>query len=371
MAEIVATRSIMLAPEVADSIITTPVAIGPQTAWIQARLLRPTTLAPLAWDASGVAQVAIVVTHDGIEYRLTGRVSGGIRRTRTGGEHAEYILTYEMPWGFFDARGGITRRLGETKVATYTAHLEMILLAGVVTTEATVTSVEAPAPSREFRSSVAFQNASTSREDAGDGVFSYNHTSSGTDPAVFVGVAWGGEPPMPDSTSVTYGGASMAEKWDTEDAVSNYRALAGYTLAGQASGSQAVLSTLASGGLDSHIVGTISVTGVDSGTPTGTAVTARGNSTTPSATVSDTDPDGMVVADIISDQNPAPTGTGHTSQWQNAFGTDFFSEGSTRASSDGADMAWTQTSGVWVEGAIEFKPAAEAPAGTKPMFRGS
>lgn len=67
---------------------------GALTSWLTLRLRRPTTGAPLAWDASTTLRVRLGLLIDGVEHFAEGRTSGGIRLNRFGREAPEYRLGF-------------------------------------------------------------------------------------------------------------------------------------------------------------------------------------------------------------------------------------------------------------------------------------
>src|SRR3990167_5045539 len=155
MADLVLVQPISLKPSVRRW-ASPDVAIDPQTATLTVRLRRPTTLAPLAWDQTGTVRVSIVATLDGVEYRATGQAMGGIRMGPGNQEMSYSLLRYTLPWGFFGARSGTPRRLGEQRQTAFTARVEVERLAGTANTEVDLVSIETPAPANPFRGSVAF-----------------------------------------------------------------------------------------------------------------------------------------------------------------------------------------------------------------------
>jgi len=341
---------------------TAPVAIDPLTSEITLRVSRSTTVTRLTWAADTKVNVALIVFLDGTRYECVGTVSGGIRTRRDGVEANQYVLVWTLPWGFFGARSGTAKRLGETRGGIYTAHVELTLLSGTVAvTDVEVISIEEPAPQVPFRSSVAFDAAALVEEIAGDGVLSTSFTSAGSDRAVFCGISIGAEPPTPTSSSCTYGGTGMTEMWDEPvgSGGSDYRRHAGYRLAGQATGSQTVTSTL-SGALDEHILGIISMTGVDQTTPVGTPVTQVAlTGTTSTVTVSSVGADDLVVDNLNHGAVTPTIGADQTQRYTNTSG-DVQAKGSTQPGSAGGVMSWTHSSTEHLLGAVVFKAAAGA-----------
>src|SRR3989344_3571475 len=132
--------------------------INPQAESLTIKIARPTTATPLDWDENSTMKVNIILEVDGVEYRTTGQATGGIRINRRGQEATHYSLTYKPQWGFFGAREGKTKRLGETG-STYTARAELELLSGNISTDIEMTYTTASAPDVAFHSSVAFDTS--------------------------------------------------------------------------------------------------------------------------------------------------------------------------------------------------------------------
>ena len=126
---------------------TIPITVDAQTSRIVLRLRRPTTAVPVNWDAASSVQTTLVITIDGSEYRGTGSSTGGIQiHPSTFQEIAWYQLMWTPPWGHFNGPQNPTRRLGETAQSSYTAHVELTRLSGVIQTDLDVVSEQAPAP---------------------------------------------------------------------------------------------------------------------------------------------------------------------------------------------------------------------------------
>ena len=330
---------------------------------LMVKISRPTTTNPLAWDESSTMKVNIVLEVDGVEYRASGQVTGGIR-SRNGIESDYYTMTYTPPWGFFGARGGDTKRLGETKTSTYTARVELELLSGSISSDIEMIYDIAPAPDIAFHSSVAFDTASGTTEGDGDGILSVSHTSSGSNRAVFVGAGH-----QDDATDVTatYAGTSMNRQWFDTTNPGKPGTYTGFTLAGQSTEAQTVTVTFTGGSDFSTEIGVISMTGVDQTTPVGTPATAEHlTSTTPSVTVGSVGADDMVVDCLVTDytgtQAAGADQDGRVDQ--NELTWDQYLNCSTQPGSAGGDMSWTLSGGAfqysmgWGLGAIAFKAAA-------------
>ena len=352
------------------NIATIETDIDSQAESLTVRIALPTTASPLAWDESGTMKVNIILEVDGTEYRATGQVTGGIHTNpKTSEESTHYIITYSPPWGFFGARSGDAKRLGETKTGTYTARLELERISGNISTDVEMTYTIASAPAVQFHSSVAFDNVSSAQEIDGDGVLSVSHTSSGSNQAVFVGV--GGFSFNGGSLgAATYAGTGMDEMWDA--VFQTDFSHAGYQLAGQTTGPQTVTSDLVSTDLTGHTIGVISMTGVDQTTPVGTPTATSGTTANPSVTVSDVGADDLVVENFVANANEGPTiGADQDLRYDELDGDTFTlfidAFGSTQLGSDGGVMSWTMGAETWGLGAVAFKPAAEEePASTSP-----
>src|SRR5574343_336123 len=331
MAKLIASRSVTLNNQTRQ-LQSPTVTVDPLTSQIQVRLQRPTTTQPLSWNSNSTIRVSLVFLVDGVEYRCVGQTSGGVRIGKDGAEVPEYVLTYHPTVLFGDAAREYIQtavkdaegysndvpltRLGQTG-STVQGYLLLERIRGTINTVITIAATtEAPAPKIRYKNSVAFDATSTFYETGGDGVVSGSHTSSGSDRAVFAGVAIMSFAANPTSTSVTYGGSGMTEKWDRVFAT--YYGQAGYTLAGQATGAQ-----------------TVTVTGVST--------------------------DGMVVDNVTdSSIGISSIGANQTQRGTHAGAGGFMSgASSTQSGADGGVMSWTiNASGPWDIGAIEFKPVA-------------
>lgn len=385
MAELIASRSVRLTAQ--NPRLQSPtVPLGQLTSSITVKLRRPTTAQPLNWNANSTIRVSLVFLVDGIEYRAVGQVSGGIRLDRNGGEIPEYSLTYNPTVLFGDkARAYILtaipdqdgfyndvplNRLGELG-STVQGYLLLERVRGTINTVITIAATtEAPAPKIRHKNSVAFDASTTGYETGGDGVLSVSHTSTGSDRAVFAGVAVVSFTPILTSASCTYGGSSMEEKWDRGFAT--HYGQTGYILKGQATGAQTVTSTLDDTTPYEQSVIVTSVTGVDQTTPVGTAASASGNSTTPSVTVTGVSSDGMVVDNIATESGSiSSVGADQTQRGTHAGAGGFMSgASSTQPGTAGGAMSWTLAIAEnWDIGAIEFKPAAgKGPPLSRPML---
>jgi hypothetical protein len=73
---------------------TTKIPVSVLSGTITIRLARPTTAKPLNWLASAKLKTVLVIVVDGVERRIEGSVSGGVRLDRFGVEIPEYVLIY-------------------------------------------------------------------------------------------------------------------------------------------------------------------------------------------------------------------------------------------------------------------------------------
>lgn len=335
---------------------------------IEVRLARPTTLRPLAWNVAGRVRISIIIVVDGVEHRCDGSATGGIRSSLLGSgeEIAESVLSYNPTWGFFGARGGSTKRLGETSRSEYKARVELTLLSGSVETVVKVTATESPAPAVLFHSSVAYDNSTSAKEEGGDGVISFSHTATGSDLGIFVGGGSADASGPNSSTGATYDGTSLTEAWDLT--WGSFSGVYGYHWPGGSSpptGTVTVTQTTSTTSPERHACGVISMTGVDQTTPVGTAVSANGSTSPATVTVTGLATDGMVVDTMLTDFNSTITVGADQTQWETQTpsfgGVSVHFRQSTQSSNDGGVMSWTlggsSSNGIgWGMGAIEFKP---------------
>ena len=358
---------------VTTSVQSSTFTVPPLTAEIKLRVQRPTTLAPLVWDSSGVVEVSLVMVIDGQEHRCAGRVSGGIKLNKLGEEIPEYVLTYK-PTKIL--QGGVCRRLGELATTTpSTAYVRLERISGIAnTTLISAEVIEAPRPEWIPHNSVAFDAATDGNETGGDGVMSITHTAAGSDRAAFASNGNGAGTPQA-STSITYAGNAMTEMWDLGPFATYFRT-AGYRLAGAANvptGAQTITSTLA-GAADEHAMGVITMTGVDSTTPVGTAATATGVFPDVSATVTvgsvgadDLVIDGLFIGDAGSTSPTATAGADQTGRNAEPILTFEWLGQSSQPGTAGGVMSWACSAGTdgWAIGAVAFKPAAAGGRTTK------
>lgn len=204
---------------------------------------------------------------------------------------------------------------------------------------------------------VAFDAATSAQEIAGDGVMSLSHTSTGSNLAGFAGVSAAKSGGGLTNTSCTFGAASMTNKWDFNDGtVTDFRN-AGFTVAGQASGSQTVTSTLNTAPYE-HALQVISLIGVDQTTPVGTAVTDSDFfAANASVTVGSVGASDMIVDNLYVGETATPDAD-QTQRTHETLTLSVETYTSTQPGSAGGIMSWTHGANIWTLGAIAFKPAA-------------
>jgi hypothetical protein len=328
------------------------------------------------WPAQTTLRATIVVQAGGEEFYAISESTGGDRFTRqTGALETVWRLSYILPNGFFGARSGFPKRLGEEKGALR-AWVELEIVRGsTLATTIRLSTNEAPALGPRHHSSVAYDNASGTFEASGDKVLSWSHTASGSNRAALVGTffeqtAGSGI----TSSAATYAGnAHDSQPFADDLPTANWQWLAGHVFkeAKIPTGAQTVTVTITSGAnASSHGGGVVTVTGVDQTTPVGTAPTIDSalSGTTPSVTVASLDSAGLIV-DVLGcfAESGTPTaGANQTSRTLQQSGS-FITGMSTQLSSDGGVMSWTKSSNFeYALGAVEFKPVAAAAAVVTP-----
>jgi hypothetical protein len=366
-------------------VLTPAVPLGALTSTITVRLLRPTTAQPLAWDASSALRVQIVVMVDGVQYVCEGQTSGGIRHDQFGNEVPEYSITFALPVLFGDkartylltaqkdAEGFYNdvplTRLGELG-SSISGYLVLERLRGTINTIVTAAvSTEAPSPLVRYKNSVAFDAATSAVEVVGDGVLSLSHTASGTDRAAFIGVGNVGSAGG-SLGSVTYGGTSATELWDTVFGTDYGNA--GYSFVAPPTSATTVTSTLVDTAPFNHVLGVVSFTGVDQTTPTGTAVTQESTGDVGvSVTVSDAVDNDLIVDNLWSRATTPVIGADQTQRNTQDTSWPMRFRQSTQPGNADDVMSWTFTGGGAGEpvflGAVAFKTIAAAMGGG-PLF---
>jgi hypothetical protein len=234
-------------------------------------------------------------------------------------------------------------------------------VAGSIATVVSLESTIAPAPAAPFRSSVAFDTATSAEETSGDGTLSLTHTASGSNRAAFAGAGVLGAGSAAHS-GVTYDGTSMVEIWDVAASSSQF-GNAGYRLAGPNTGAVTVTSTATGLSFALQYLGVVTMTGVDQTTPVGTHAYATTFGSAPGVTVGSVGSDDLVVDHMFAQSGSAsaPTVlTDQTGRWAQNDGIDVHSVGSTQPGTAGGEMSWTVPGGgvIVLHGAVAFKPAA-------------
>lgn len=372
------------------TLVTLPVDLDPQAASITVSIPRPTSANPLAWGATGRIKVRLCVEHDGVLHTCEGGTRGGVMRDnrpgRGGAEIPEYSLTWNLPTGFF-AQGNepkelwptiVNRRWGETAKSSYRAWVEVERLAGSIAAEVEVRAAIEPAPSLEYHSSVAYQNATSAGEAAGgDMAVSVSFDAgAGTDRVAFVFGAVSRDT-RPTSASVTYAGSISQDLGDVTNTFwRGAGGLAWDALIGSGAQTVAFSASGGSGTIYESYVGVISVTGAHqtthgtvatNGADTGTALTCN----LPSSPASDS----LAVVGWTYSVDGGGAGTTGTDQTQRTsqslnFG---WARGYWETQPGTAGTALTHTKAnsnwEWVAMSIELKAAAAATTKAPPPFR--
>jgi len=374
MAELLAPRALTL---VAGQRFRTPaVAVDALTAVLDVSLRRPTAAAPLAWDATGTLAVSIVLLVDGVEYRCTGRVSGGLRTTPDHGAADVYTLRYAPPvlvgaraqdyltTAIPDSRGVYSdvplTRIGETAQTGVSAYVEITCLGGSVSTEILrASSLSAPAPRlARYKNSVAFNAATSGSEEYGDNIVTVSHTAAGSDRALFVGVSV--YEPLVTGVITCSGGVTVNELWDVNGVIGGYNiSNIGASAVAPPTTAVTVTSTL-SAFVAQHIVRVVSLTGVHQTTPTGAVPTTTSGTTSPATiTVASVGADDLVVDNVIAVADGHTIGAGQTDAASVVLSVFIRGLGSYQAGADGGVMSWSLTDpSTWISKAVAFKPAA-------------
>ena len=185
-----------------------------------------------------------------------------------------------------------------------------------------------------------------------------------TDGYIIVGLAgWDGN--AVSTASATYDGTSMTALASVTRAAfgGSYRThLFGLAVGNKAAGTYVMSANLLEV-WDEYNAVVIVYNGVDQTTPTGTATTNNGSSTTPTVDVSSAS--GELVVDVVT--FGGGSGTVHASQtqrWLQATATG--GGASEEAGGATVTMSWTQNSADWTIAAVPLKPAAAGGGGPYP-----
>jgi hypothetical protein len=187
---------------------------------------------------------------------------------------------------------------------------------------------------------------------------SWSHTASGSNRLATAGFGAGGAS-IPAITAATYGGAAMTQSGTLSDGSAGVR-VSIYHYIAPATSSQTIqfdFSTAAYG-----CAGSVSFTGVDQTTPTGTAATNTAAGTTSvTVTAGGVAADDMVL-DCVKDYTGIPVvGADQTERWNGNDGTfGEYAAGSTQLGTAGGAMSWTRTPAPdnWTIVAVAIKAAA-------------
>ncbi len=322
-------------------VVIPSIALPSLTSKIKLSIDRPTTLQRIAWGVADTLRVGIYVEVDGLEeYCALGRATGGVVLSRFAKEHAVYQLGLMPTWGFFDQKEGFPVRLGERSKSYYQARIEIESLSGACDSAISVEIEEAQAPRIAYHSSVAFDAATDALETGGDGVISLSHTATGSNRCALActGNTAG---TVRSLSSITYGGVSMTEIWDT--IYSTFHQNGGAILAAPATGSQTVTATMSGAITDYLILGVMTFTGVDQTTPNGTPVGNTSGGTSNSVTVTGVGSDDMVASNHTSGWNGTVTGADETERYKEIPGAEWTMAGFTQLGSAGGVMSCSRS----------------------------
>lgn len=201
---------------------------------------------------------------------------------------------------------------------------------------------------------------------------SWSHTASGSDRGVVVGIG-AGSGGTPTVTSITYGGAGMTlvPSGTLHDA--NGQDVWLYRLIAPATGSQTVSVTFSIAVYGA--CGSVSVTGADQTTMTGTAVTGTAASGTTSPALVVASAVGDLVIDTIKKWNGNASspgvGAGQTQRWVGSDGSfNEYGACSTEPGAASVTMTWTDTfTPAWTGVAVNIIASGGAAAPDPPRQR--
>lgn len=189
----------------------------------------------------------------------------------------------------------------------------------------------------------------------GAGPFTYSHTCSGSNRALFVKVSYYD---TSDSVSaVSYN--SVAMTFIPGSKVSNGQyTVEWYYLVNPATGSNTVSVTMTGSVFDIGIT-SISFTDAHQTTPYGTPVTGTGTSTTPSVSVSSAATEIVLDGIVIVHSGTLTAGAGQTQRTNEPCGGFIKHAVSTETGAASTTMSWSNSSSqVWASSAFALKPVA-------------
>jgi hypothetical protein len=196
---------------------------------------------------------------------------------------------------------------------------------------------------------------------SGAGDITVEHTTSGANRLMLVGISIGADNVRPSITSVKYNGDDLTLV-GTDDHWSGYTKMWIYRLVAPDTGTHDLVVDYSANPTVGSVVGVMTFTGVDQGTPLGTFVSADGEND--NATVDVSSASGELVFDTVATSWGAlnAAGTGQTERWSMTYGGGGDSEGrgSTEAGASTVTMSWSlDYSGQgWAIGAVPIKPTA-------------
>lgn len=190
---------------------------------------------------------------------------------------------------------------------------------------------------------------------SGVGPFTYSHTCSGSNRALFVKVSYYDSG---DSVSaVSYNSVAMTLIPGSDVANGQYH-VEWYYLISPATGSNTV-SVSTTGGFFDIGVTSISFTDAHQTTPYGTPVTGTGTSTTPSVTVASGATEIVLDGIVIVHGGTLTVGAGQTQRTNEICGGFIKHAASTETGAASTTMSWSNSSSqVWASSAFAVKPVA-------------
>lgn len=327
-------------------------------------------------------RVVLVQVADGVETPLVrGNMTGGERLNSAGVPLLEYGLEINLTVQLGEAgreymktatpdEKGFFHNVPLTRITELSPTGVYLLLTSDSMASVRILALEAvqgPPATVSTKNSVSVTGATSGKEIAGDGVFSFSHTATGTNRAAFIGtvtfaVASG------DNEVSTYGGAGTTELWDAVGNAGNDAWHSGNYIIAPATGSQTVETDHGATEPSEQYLGVVSFEGVHQTTAVGTPNTATFTTATDvTVTVAGTTAGGMLVDSMLTDgPGSAPSiGANQTPQNTQSTGTKFFRQ-SSQVGSFGGVMNWTaDTPDYSFTGSVEFKESAAA---AEPVF---
>jgi len=348
--------------------------LHPKTSSLRLTIDRPTTGGDVTWD--GEIEITLRIRCNGELFECKTSDTGGIvvlpphHRIRYESEREQSELIWTPPWGFFGARSGFPRRMGEGSTQ-FCVEAIITCASGTITTTVHLEHEIADAPQTPFHSSVSYDTQSSSIANTSGTSISTSHTASGSNRAAFMCAEAEYTLTAPTNFAITYAGNASSALWTVAGGYYNVATqFARYALdASLSTGSQTVAASWTAGGGTIYVRSIMCVTlaGVDQTTPVGTAVTTyAATGTTPTVTVTRTSETGMVVDALnawVQTGTPSAGANqdGRIAASTSSGGVPVWALASTQSLADGGVMTWTKNSNYeYIYGAVAFNPAYTA-----------